>query len=98
MTIIYGLIAALIGLNGWTFLLMGWDKRRAKQRGKRRVPEKRLFLLGAIGGAFGVLAGMKMWRHKTQHRSFTVGIPYLAALNLIVYLTLIGLIGMNALK
>ncbi|MHA6484266.1 DUF1294 domain-containing protein [Paenibacillus sp. strain BS8-2] len=98
MTIIYALIVVLIGLNGWTFILMGWDKNRAKQRGKRRVPEKRIFLLAAIGGAFGVWSGMKMWRHKTQHRSFTVGIPYLAALNIIVYLTLIGFVGMNAIK
>jgi uncharacterized membrane protein YsdA (DUF1294 family) len=98
MTIIYALIGLLIGLNGWTFLLMGWDKKRAKQRGKRRVPEKRFFVIGAFGGALGVLAGMKVWRHKTQHRSFTVGIPYLVALNLIVYLTLIGFIGMNAME
>ncbi|MDQ6421608.1 DUF1294 domain-containing protein [Paenibacillus sp. LHD-117] len=98
MTIIVWIIALLIVLNGFTFLLMGWDKRRAKQRGKRRVPEKRFFLLGAVGGALGVWYGMKAWRHKTQHRAFTVGIPYLIAVNLIVYLVLIGFIGMNAVE
>lgn len=98
MTIIYVLIGLWVGLSLWAFLLMGWDKSRSKQRGKRRVPEKRLFLLGALGGALGVWAGMKTWRHKTQHRSFTIGIPYLVAVNIIVYLTLIGFIGMNLME
>lgn len=98
MTIIYACILLWIGLSGWAFLLMGWDKRRAKQRGKRRVPEKQLFLLAAVGGAIGVWAGMKTWRHKTQHRSFTVGIPYLIAVNILVYLTLIGFSAMRAME
>ena len=52
------------------------DKRRA-QRGKRRIPEATLFLVAVLGGSPGVMLGMKAFRHKTLHTSFTVGIPLL---------------------
>ncbi|WP_424765488.1 DUF1294 domain-containing protein [Paenibacillus sp. sgz302251] len=81
-------------INSLTFLLMGFDKQRAKRK-KRRVPEQRLFLFSAIGGAAGTWLGMKKWRHKTQHRSFTVGIPLLLALNLALIIGFIWLIGMH---
>lgn len=41
----------------------------------RRVPEKTLFLLAALGGGLGALIGMRVWHHKTLHRSFRYGIP-----------------------
>ena len=92
MLFLYGMLAYLAILNGYGFLLMGYDKRKAK-RGKRRVPEKRFFLTAAIGGALGIWYGMKTWRHKTLHRSFTVGIPYLIAVNLILVILLVGFWG-----
>lgn len=93
----YILIIYLVLLNGYTFLLMGYDKKRA-QRNKRRVPEKRLFLLSALGGASGTGLGMKVWRHKTKHRSFTVGIPFLLALNILILIGVLWLLGMKALS
>nr|WP_262674867.1 DUF1294 domain-containing protein [Paenibacillus sp. J5C2022]MCU6707226.1 DUF1294 domain-containing protein [Paenibacillus sp. J5C2022] len=87
--IYYVIIGAIVILNVYTFLLMGWDKKSAKLK-RRRTPEKRLFLLSAVGGAAGTLWGMKVWRHKTQHRSFTVGIPFLLALHLIVVILITG--------
>lgn len=91
----YLLIIYLVLINGYTFLLMGYDKQRAK-RNRRRVPEKRLFLLSALGGAGGTGLGMKTWRHKTKHRSFTIGIPFLLVLNILLVIGVIWLIGMNA--
>ena len=63
----------------WLFVLMGKDKGLA-QRGARRVPEKRLFLLAALGGAIGGLAGMYVFHHKTKHVSFILGFRALALL------------------
>lgn len=57
-----------------TFCVCGWDKYAA-QRQLRRVPEKILFLLSAIGGSVGMYAGMLTFRHKTQHWYFKFGIP-----------------------
>ena len=60
------LLAYLAAVNAITFAVYGADKRRAK-KGKRRVPEKTLFLLAAVGGSVGALAGMRAFRHKTRH-------------------------------
>ena len=65
------------------FAVCGWDKRCAR-RGARRVPERTLFLLALLGGSAGALLGMKVWRHKTLHRSFRVGIPLILALQILV--------------
>ncbi len=73
------------------FFVMGADKRRAKSE-KRRVPEKTLFLLAALGGALGGTLGMHTFRHKTKHWYFAWGFPLLALaqLALCVWLFLRG--------
>lgn len=69
----------LAAINLVTFLVFGVDKRRAKRKetreAVRRVPERTLFLLAALGGSVGALLGMRVWRHKTLHRTFRFGIP-----------------------
>ena len=69
---------ALAALNLWGFLLCGWDKLCAA-RGWRRIRERTLFLLAAVGGGPGVWAAMYLFRHKTRHRSFVFGVPALTA-------------------
>lgn len=80
---------AVMNLAG--LLMMGFDKsvavgngrRAARGRpGRRRVPERTLFLTAALGGSAGVLAGMYAFRHKTKHRSFVWGIPAILAAQL----------------
>jgi len=63
-----------IGINVLTFLLYGIDKWKAR-RGKWRIPEDTLIWLAIAGGSIGALLGMYLFRHKTQHRKFTLGIP-----------------------
>ncbi len=76
-------VMTLVGLGA-----MGLDKTIARkngervQRGKkprRRIPEKTLFLIAALGGSLGVLAGMYLFRHKTKHKSFVFGVPLILA-------------------
>lgn len=62
-------LIALGAISLATFLTFGWDKLQAKRRA-RRIPEATLVLLGAIGGWFGGLAGMLVFRHKTSKPSF----------------------------
>lgn len=88
------LIIYLLVINIIAFVLMGMDKSYARQK-KRRVPEKRLFGVSAIGGALGAWIGMRVWRHKTKHASFRIGIPLLFVLNVVVIYYLIGLAGVN---
>ena len=62
---------------------MGIDKSRARRR-KYRIPEKTLFLTAILGGSIGVLVGMHLFRHKTLHRSFVLGIPLILIVQLIL--------------
>lgn len=76
----WGILAIwLVLINVVTFFVFGLDKWKAKRKVKkesvRRVPEKTLFLLSAIGGSVGALLGMRVWHHKTLHKSFRIGIP-----------------------
>ena len=64
----------LIIVNAAAFLLMLADKLKAK-RGAWRIPEATLMGMAAIGGSVGALAGMYLFRHKTKHIKFTLGIP-----------------------
>lgn len=73
--------AAIFLVNLFSFFLMGFDKQRAKQNG-RRVPEKKLFLAAACFGAVGGTAGMKHFHHKTRHWYFRVFFPLMAILQL----------------
>ncbi len=52
-----------------SFLLCAVDKRAAKHE-KRRIPEKRFFLLALSGGGAGLWCGMLCFRHKTKHWYF----------------------------
>ena len=72
------LLLYLAAVNVVAFAVYGADKRRAK-KGKRRMPEKTLFLLAIIGGSVGALAGMYAFRHKTRHWYFVWGIPAILA-------------------
>jgi uncharacterized membrane protein YsdA (DUF1294 family) len=75
---------AIIIINLAAFLLMGWDKFKAK-KGWWRIPEKTFFILAAVLGASGVLLGMKIFHHKTKHREFTIGVPFFLILNIACY-------------
>lgn len=72
------LYAWLAAVNLAGLALMGWDKSCARQ-GRRRVPEKTLFAAALLGGALGSWAGMYLFRHKTRHWYFVVGMPLILA-------------------
>lgn len=75
----------LIIINLVAFAAYGVDKWKAI-KDKWRIPEKTLILLAAIGGALGAYAGMRYFRHKTQHKKFTICVP------LFLILWIIGLV------
>ena len=79
--IVYAAGLYLAGINLLAFCAFGWDKRLA-QRGRRRVPEMRLLLYAALGGALGALLGMLRFRHKTRKPLFRILVPLLLLLHL----------------
>ena len=67
----YVLIINLIG-----FIIMLIDKKRAVHK-EWRIPEKTLLGISILGGAIGMLLGMSIFRHKTKHKKFTIGVPFI---------------------
>ena len=87
------LLIYLILINIISFAAMGIDKSKAI-KGKWRIPEKRLFLYVILGGGIGGLFGMYIFRHKTKHMSFKIGLPLitLAEYGLLIFLIYRGII------
>ena len=54
--------------------VMWSDKRRVRLH-RWRIPEKVLFGVSLLGGSAGTWAGMYLFRHKTKHWYFVVGMP-----------------------
>ena len=75
-------------LNFVTMLVYGIDKFKAK-KGKWRIPESTLLLLAVLGGSIGAWLGMRVWRHKTQHKKFKYGIPVIFILQVALCLYLL---------
>jgi uncharacterized membrane protein YsdA (DUF1294 family) len=74
----------LIFINSIGFLLMGWDKWKARLQ-KWRVQEKKLWLVAFLGGAIGATVGMYLFRHKTKHATFRYGLPILSVVEGILF-------------
>jgi len=89
-TIIIGYFV-IVNIAG--FMSMGIDKAKAIHN-KWRIPEKTLFIIAMIGGSIGSIMGMQMFRHKTKHNKFTIGMPAILfvqiTLILIVYFKMIA--------
>ncbi len=64
----------LVIINALAFILMLVDKVKAQKK-KWRIKEATLIGCAALGGSVGSLAGMYLFRHKTRHPKFTIGIP-----------------------
>ncbi|MCT4618499.1 MAG: DUF1294 domain-containing protein [Marinisporobacter sp.] len=83
----YGLLYLLL-INLYGFIITGVDKYKAKKE-RWRIRERTFFIAGVLGGAAGVMMGMTMFRHKTQHKTFYIGIPIIYVLNTLSILYLI---------
>ena len=79
------LLVYLFIINAAGFLLMLTVKRKAKKNAWR-ISEATLFLVAAIGGSLGSIAGMYTFRHKTKHLNFLLGMPLILAVQIILAL------------
>ena len=82
------LIAYLIIINAIGLILMLLDKYKAKKK-LWRIPEAALLGTAAIGGSIGVMVGIHWARHKTRHPQFSVGVPLILGIQLILAFFLI---------
>ena len=84
MRFLYGY---LLLINALSLLLMLLDKIKAKKN-LWRIPERVLLIICAAGGSLGGLIGMKLFRHKTLHPQFSIGIPVMLALHVVALVML----------
>lgn len=71
----------LLSVNAAAFAAFGIDKLLAIA-GAYRIPERVLFMLAAVGGSPGAIIGMRLFHHKTLHRSFSLGLPAILLLQI----------------
>ena len=85
---VYLIIMNIVGI-----IVMGVDKHKAKVRAWR-IPENTLFMVSILGGSAGTWAGMYIFRHKTKHWYFVIGMPLILiiqiAIGVYIFMKLFG--------
>lgn len=89
MDVITMLLSYFAAVNLIGFALMGIDKYKAKKRAFR-IPEATLFIIATIGGSIGSILGMYTFRHKTRHRSFVYGMPFILLVQIALIIALLN--------
>ena len=91
-----GSYALLINLIA--FIMYGVDKHRAQKNGphrkakkgrdgkpqKDRISEAALIWIAVFGGSIGAIMGMHGFHHKTQHKKFTILLPFIFLLQMAI--------------
>lgn len=88
----FSFVIYLLIMNIWAMALFGSDKSKAKRK-QNRVRESKLMRVCFFGGAVGGLIGMNVFHHKTLKRKFSVGIPVLFVIQLILNSFILGFLG-----
>ena len=86
--LISSLVLYLIIINAVGLVLMLMDKRAAR-KSAWRIPEWRLMNVALSGGCFGIYAGMMLFRHKTKHPKFRIGVPVIMVLYIMLFVFLL---------
>ncbi len=86
---IQAILAYLFIMNLFGLYIMWSDKRKAR-KDVWRTPERNFFVVSLLGGSIGCWAGMYLFRHKTQHVKFTVGIPVILLVQIALVLWVVS--------
>ncbi len=78
------LVFYLAVANLTAFFVYGADKLKAR-KGDFRISERTLLGLAIIGGSAGALAGMYFFHHKTRKVKFTLGVPAILILQILIF-------------
>jgi uncharacterized membrane protein YsdA (DUF1294 family) len=82
------LLIYYVCVNIAAMTLMAVDKQRARDR-RWRIKEASIWFWSVAGGAAGAALGMYMFRHKTKHRQFKIGLPLIALVHAFLLLPFI---------
>lgn len=82
------IITVFVVMNIFGFVLMGYDKFKAKNN-KSRIKEKTFSLITLFGGILGIILGSLFFSHKTSKGSFHLKIMTMFALYILIVLGLL---------
>ena len=85
---LFGLIAYLVVISVAAVWMTVSDKMRA-QKNKGRIAESSLLTVAFFGGALAEYCTMRLIRHKTLHKKFMIGLPFILLLHLTIAAVLI---------
>lgn len=74
----------ILFINLLGIFVMYSDKKKSR-RGKWRTPENTLFAIAVAYGALGIFMGMRLFRHKTKHNKFVIGIPLILIVEVFIF-------------
>ena len=77
------LLIYLLLINAAGLVLMLADKIRARN-GAWRISALTLMLTAALGGSVGVHMGMYLFRPQTRHPKFTLGVPAILTVQILL--------------
>lgn len=83
------LLIYLFLINAAGFVLMLADKHKAKKN-LWRIPETTLLGCALLGGSLGCLLGMHIAHHKTKHLQFSLGLPLIFIVQMLIFLYFIA--------
>lgn len=75
----------LLIINIISLLIYYIDKKKAIKK-KYRFSEKFLITLSIMGGCYGSIVGIYLFRHKTKHLKFIILVPIFCVIWLIIIL------------
>ena len=83
MALMWIVLILVLVMSIVAFCAFGLDKYKAKTD-RWRIRERTLFLLALMGGGIGAFLGMRVFRHKTKHTQFVIGIPLIMIVQLLL--------------
>lgn len=75
----------LLIINIIGFVMFYYDKMMAVKH-RRRIPESRLLLVAALGGSFGSMISMFVFRHKTRKTKFMFFVPLFCLFYILLFI------------
>ena len=82
------LLYYILAINLYGIFVMYSDKKKSQKK-SWRTPESTFFTIAAAFGALGIFMGMRLFRHKTKHKKFVIGIPIILVVQLFIFFTYI---------
>ena len=87
--IIFSIYLLIINAAGWLIMLI--DKQKAI-RHEYRISEATLMSVAMAGGSLGCYLGMMMFRHKTRKPLFSIGLPIILSIHIVLCIILLPII------